>query len=89
MGPEDKIEVQNKIIEILKRKLLLEQKLRLERESELEAIMNQDNLTLFDLEERLINNDSEIGQLFSERKNSREKLIFSTHDLKNKIKVKE
>jgi hypothetical protein len=78
LGPEDKVEVQNKIIEILKRKLLQEQKLRLERESELEAILNKDNLTVFDLEEQLIKNETELGMLFSERKGSRERVKFGS-----------
>lgn len=72
LGPEDKIEVQNKIIEILKRKLLQEQRLRLERESELDAILKKDTSTLLDLEEKLMHNDSELGLLLTDRRNSTE-----------------
>lgn len=72
LGPEDKIEVQNKIIEILKRKLLQEQRLRLERESELDAILKKDTSTLLDLEEKLMNNDSELGLMLTERRVSSE-----------------
>lgn len=78
LGPEDKVEVQNKIIEILKRKLIQEQKLRLEKESELEAILNKDNLTVFDLEEQIIRNDTELGVMFSERKGPRERVKFGS-----------
>lgn len=78
LGPEDKVEVQDKIIEILKRKLLQEQKLRLERESELEAILKKDNMAVFDLEEQIINNDTDLGNLFSDRKNSKHRMMFGT-----------
>jgi hypothetical protein len=37
-------------------------------------------MAVFDLEEQLINNDTELGVLFSERKNSRERIIFGSSD---------
>jgi len=52
--------------------LLKEQRLRLERESELDAILKKDTSTLLDLEEKLMHNDSELGLLLTDRRNSTE-----------------
>jgi hypothetical protein len=53
LAMEEKLYLQDSIIKKLKAKLVFEQKLRLQREKELEEVLSKDNLMVSELESRL------------------------------------
>ena len=73
----DKVRLQTIVIDILKNKLLDEQRLRLEREKELEEVLRVDNIRVLDLEERLMvmkfkrNHGQGLSSLEEQRRNLR------------------